>query len=205
MSGTSTRTVLTVGLRELCLSNGRDEMPVILVAEDEPAISETLVARLRGEGFETLQAFDGPSAVEQCLQEIPDLMILDLNLPGFDGLEVCRQVHAVRRTPVIMVTARADETDMLIGLGMGADDYITKPFSMRELMARLRVVLRRSQLGPNGEQDLIQTAALKIDPARRTALHLGSPVHLTPTEFDLLRTLAEAEGAVFTREQSTLR
>ena len=168
----------------------------ILVVEDERTIADALVTRLDAEGFRTLRAEDGPGAVDLALDEVPDLIILDLNLPGFDGLEVCRRVHAVRRVPVIMLTARSDETDLLVGLGLGADDYLTKPFSMKELTARVRAVLRRANdVGP------VASGALTLDPARRLAEFGGEPVHLTPTEFDLLRALQDANGTVLSRMQ----
>lgn len=168
----------------------------ILVVEDERSIADAVVSRLDAEGFKTLLAEDGPGAVETALDEVPDLVILDLNLPGFDGLEVCRQVHAVRRVPVIMLTARSDETDLLVGLGLGADDYLTKPFSMKELTARVRAVLRRAN-----EAGTVTFGALSLDTARRLAEFNGEPVHLTPTEFDLLRALQDANGAVLSRMQ----
>ncbi len=115
----------------------------ILVVDDEPTILDAVATRLRAEAFLVETAIDGPSAVAAAAATAPDLVVLDVMLPGFDGLEVCRRIHAVRATPVLMLTARSDETDMLIGLGIGADDYLTKPFSMRELVARVRVLLRR--------------------------------------------------------------
>ncbi len=168
----------------------------ILVVEDERSIADALVTRLDAEGFRALRAEDGPTAVQAALDELPDLIILDLNLPGFDGLEVCRRVHAVRRVPVIMLTARSDETDLLVGLGLGADDYLTKPFSMKELTARVRAVLRRAN-----DVGAVTCGALTLDPARRLAEFDGEPVHLTPTEFDLLRALQDANGAVMSRLQ----
>lgn len=186
--GGRTRTVEVVG----------NEIPAatVLIVEDERSIADALVDRLDAEGFQTLRAEDGPSAVQLALDGIPDLIILDLNLPGFDGLEVCRQVHAVRRVPVIMLTARSDETDLLVGLGLGADDYLTKPFSMKELTARVRAVLRRAS-----EVGAVTFGSLTLDPARRLAEFDGQPVHLTPTEFDLLRALFDANGAVLSRLQ----
>jgi DNA-binding response OmpR family regulator len=115
----------------------------ILVVDDEPTILAALATRLRAEEFLVETAVDGPSAVATAAATDPDLVVLDVMLPGFDGLEVCRRIQAARPTPVLMLTARTDETDMLIGLGIGADDYLTKPFSMRELVARVRVLLRR--------------------------------------------------------------
>ncbi len=123
-------------------------MKRILVVDDEPTILAAVATRLRAEEFLVETAVDGPSAVAAAAATDPDLVVLDVMLPGFDGLEVCRRIQAVRPTPVLMLTARSDETDMLVGLGIGADDYLTKPFSMRELVARIRVLLRRD--GPGG-------------------------------------------------------
>lgn len=174
-------------------------MGLILVVEDEPTIAEAVASRLRSEGFEVEIAADGPSAVERCNELSPDLVVLDLNLPGFDGIEVCRRIQIHRRTPVVMLTARDDETDMLVGLGVGADDYLTKPFSPRELMARIKAVLRRSESATSGP--MLTIGPIEIDPAMRRITDGGTEVHLTPTEFDLLRALAEAAGAVLSREQ----
>lgn len=170
----------------------------ILVVEDEATIAEAIASRFRSEGFEVDVVNDGLEAVDRAGQVLPDLVILDLNLPGLDGLEVCRQIQAVRRVPVVMLTARDDETDLLVGLGMGADDYLTKPFSPRELVARVRAVLRRTAEAPGPSLD---RADLRIDPALRKVLYNDNEVHLTPTEFDLLATLAEAGGSVFSRQQ----
>lgn len=180
-----------------------DHEVTILVVDDEPAIAAAVVARLEAEGFSTLSANDGPGAVATAVEHRPALMVLDLNLPGFDGIEVCRQVHAdpglapLGRIPVVMLTARGDETDLLVGLGVGADDYLVKPFSMKELVARIRAVLRRVALDPG--TDGAPISLLSLDPARRLASYQGEPVHFTPTEFDLLRALHEVEGAVLTR------
>jgi len=170
----------------------------ILVVEDEPIIADAVADRLRSEGFEATIASDGLVAVEQCMTLRPDLVILDLNLPGIDGLEVCRRIQATRRIPVVMVTARDDETDMLVGLGVGADDYLTKPFSPRELVARVKAVLRRAEANAGASLD---RGSLTIDPAGRIVCRDGEEVHLTPTEFDLIRVLAEAGNAVLSREQ----
>ncbi|MGF1598808.1 MAG: response regulator transcription factor [Acidimicrobiales bacterium] len=176
--------------------NRGDEATTILVVEDERAIADAVVARLTAEGFRTVHAADGLSAVAAAAGERPDLIVLDLNLPGFDGLEVCRRVHAERRVPVVMLTARSDETDLLVGLGVGADDYLTKPFSMKELTARIRAVLRRvNDVVPVG------SGPLHLDAARRTVEFRGTAVHLTPTEFDLLRALHDADGTVLSRLQ----
>jgi DNA-binding response OmpR family regulator len=171
----------------------------ILVVEDEPTIAQAVAARLEAEGFEVRTAADGLSAVETARVYEPELLVLDLMLPGLDGLEVCRRVQAERPVPVVMLTARDDETDLLVGLGVGADDYVTKPFSMRELVARIRAVLRRMErAAPEGEEPL-RYGPLLIDRAARRVRRDGREVHLTPTEFDLLECLARNPGTVLTR------
>jgi DNA-binding response OmpR family regulator len=178
---------------------------LILVVEDEPTIADAVATRLRSEGFDVAIAQNGPEAVNRCNELAPDLVVLDLNLPGFDGIEVCRQIQVHRRVPVVMLTARDDEADLLTGLSVGADDYLTKPFSPRELVARIKAVLRRSQAaGSTGRVLTLSLDAdrpIEIDPGCRRVTVGGEDVHLTPTEFDLLRALAEAGGAVLSREQ----
>src|SRR6188472_3646763 len=164
-----------------------------LVVEDERTINDALAQRLRAEGYVVEQAFDGPSAVERAAAVRPDVVLLDVMLPGFDGLEVCRRVQAARPVPVLMLTARDDEADVLVGLGVGADDYLTKPFSMRELVARVRTLLRRVVLAARSDA-VLQLGVVRIDRGRRHVEHDGAPVHLTPTEFDLLVCLAEQPG-----------
>ncbi|MFF5261865.1 response regulator transcription factor [Actinomadura viridis] len=191
----------------------------ILVVEDEPTLARAVADRLAAEGFAAEIAADGPSAVERARTWAPDLIVLDLMLPGFDGLEVCRRVQAERPVPVLMLTARDDETDLLVGLGVGADDYITKPFSMRELAARIRAVLRRAERPPAGTATGTATGTgtgtgtgtvagaagplragpLEIDPRARRVRRDGREVHLTPTEFELLACLARNSGTVLTR------
>jgi DNA-binding response OmpR family regulator len=177
----------------------------ILVVEDEPTINQAVADRLTAEGFSVRQAHDGPAAVETAASWEPDLVVLDVMLPGYDGLEVCRRVQAERPVPVLMLTARDDETDILVGLGVGADDYLTKPFSMRELVARVRVLLRRveraAELAKRAPAGRLEVGPLVIDRARRELTVDGQPVHLTPTEFDLLVCLAEEPGTVLTRER----
>jgi DNA-binding response OmpR family regulator len=173
----------------------------ILVVEDESAIAAAIKARLEQEGFAVDVATDGPSAVEACDRITPDLVLLDLMLPGFDGLEVCRRIQAHRHVPVIMVTAKDSETDVLVGLGVGADDYITKPFSMRELVARVHALLRRAQQGAPAAAKTVTVGDLTVDPQRRQVTRATEPVHLTATEFDLLHHLASNLGTVFSREQ----
>ena len=172
--------------------------PTILVVEDEASIASAVADRLRSEGFEVEVAADGLTGVERCEALQPDLVVLDLMLPGIDGLEVCRRIQQGRPVPVLMLTARDTETDLLVGLAVGADDYLTKPFSPRELVARIRAILRRvdQTVRPS---PVVRNGELEVDRAARTVRRSGEPVHLTPTEFDLLACLLEAEGAVMTR------
>ncbi len=172
----------------------------ILIIEDERDIAEVVSARLRSEGFSTEICGDGATGVERCLTLRPDLVVLDLMLPGLDGIEVCRQIQQVRRTPVVMLTAKDDEADILVGLGVGADDYVTKPFSPRELVARIQAVLRRAVEAPP-PSPRVRIGDIEIVEATRTVTRSAKPVHLTATEFDLLFVLASARGAVLTREQ----
>jgi DNA-binding response OmpR family regulator len=175
----------------------------VLVVEDEPTINRAVSDRLRAEGFLVDQAHDGPAAVSAFERNAPDLVVLDVMLPGFDGLEVCRRIQAVRPVPVLMLTARSEETDVLVGLGVGADDYMTKPFSQRELVARVRALLRRVEraaaLAAPGAVRM-EFPGLVIDPPLRQVTVDGSPVHLTPLEFDLLCALASAPGTVRSRD-----
>ncbi len=169
------------------------------MVEDEPGIADAVVSRLRAEGFEARSVGDGLEAVELCRQLRPDLVVLDLMLPGIDGLEVCRRIQADRRVPVVMLTARDDETDVLVGLSVGADDYVTKPFSPRELVARVRAVLRRVADAADGA--VLRHGGIELDHATRRVRRDGHEVHLTPIEFDLLAHLLARPGAVFRREQ----
>ena len=179
----------------------------VLVVEDEPVINQAVADRLTAEGFAVAQVYDGPTAVDTAAEWQPDVLVLDVMLPGFDGHEVCRRVQAERPVPVLMLTARDDETDILVGLGVGADDYLTKPFSMRELVARVRVLLRRveraAELAARGSDDQqeIRLGRLRIDRGGRRVQVAGEPVHLTPTEFDLLVCLADRPGTVLSRER----
>jgi DNA-binding response OmpR family regulator len=178
----------------------------VLVVEDEPTIAHAVASRLRAEGYLVELADDGPGAVEAALRQPPDAMVLDVMLPGFDGLEVCRRVQGHRPVPVLMLTARDDETDVLVGLGVGADDYMSKPFSMRELVARVNALVRRVDRARALAQAPDDAVALglgpvTIDRAERRVRRDGTEVHLTPTEFDLLVRLASSPRTVLTRER----
>jgi DNA-binding response OmpR family regulator len=172
----------------------------VLVVEDEPTIAESVAARLRAEGFAVDVAVDGPGAVAAARRVEPDAVVLDIMLPGFDGLEVCRRLQAERPVPIIMLTARDDETDLLVGLAVGADDYLTKPFSLRELAARVHALLRRAARAEPPPSSL-RLADLEINRAERRVSRGGAEAQLTPTEFDLLVYLAERPRAVLPRER----
>jgi len=174
----------------------------VLVVDDEEAIAEAVRARLQSEGFEVVVAGDGPEAIGLCEQVHPDLVVLDLMLPGMDGLEVCRQIQRDRWVPVLMLTARTEEADKVAGFAVGADDYLTKPFSLRELVVRVRAILRRMErIGALTTDEPIDRAGIAIDQARRTVSVDGADIQLTPLEFEILLTLARTPGVVFTREQ----
>jgi len=175
----------------------------ILLVEDDPVINQTVADRLTGEGYDVVRAYDGPGAVAACAESRPDAVVLDVMLPGFDGLEVCRRIQADRPVPVLMLTARDDESDILVGLGVGADDYLTKPFRMKELVARISALLRRVERAVELARDPspeMTVAGLRIDPGARRAWVGEEETRLTPTEFDLLVCLARSPGQVLTRE-----
>jgi DNA-binding response OmpR family regulator len=177
----------------------------VLVVEDDRAIADAVAARLRAEGFLVQIVGDGPSAVEAARRDPPDVVVLDVMLPGFDGLEVCRRIQAERPVPVLMLTARGEETDLLVGLAVGADDYMAKPFSMRELAARVHALLRRAAksvpaAAPAGPPTL-RFGDLEINQAERRVVRAGVEAHLTPTEFDLLVHLAGNPRTVLPRER----
>ena len=174
----------------------------ILVVDDEAAISEAVRARLSNEGFRVVLAADGPQALELADAEQPDLVVLDLMLPGMDGLEVCRRLQTRRWVPVLMLTARTEEADKVAGFAVGADDYLTKPFSLRELTVRVRAILRRvERISSTPSSDPIELGGLSIDPSRRKVSLDGEEVQLTPLEFEILLAMARDPGVVFTREQ----
>jgi DNA-binding response OmpR family regulator len=174
---------------------------LIAVIEDEETIAAAVAARLRAEGFDVEVAHDGPAGVDLCERVRPDLVVLDVMLPGLDGTEVCRRIQRAREVPVLMLTARDAEEDVLVGLGVGADDYMTKPFSMRELVARVRALLRRVERRPRGDGEVVVAGGVELDRARHRVVVDGAEVHLTPTEFDLLSLLMARPSVVFTREQ----
>lgn len=175
-------------------------MAKILVIEDEKELNKVLQAYLERSGFQAMGALNGDAGLDLWEKHNPDLVLLDLNLPGMDGLEVARAIRKVKDTPIIMVTARVDEVDRLIGLELGADDYITKPYSPREVVARVKAVLRRTgRQAPSQEQVHIGNLTIDID-AHEVTLD-GKVIQLTPTEFGILSTLASAPGRVFSRLQ----
>lgn len=175
----------------------------LLVVEDDPTINQAVADRLRAEGFDVVSAFDGPGALTVFEEQEPDLVLLDVMLPGFDGLEVCRRIQSQRPVPVLMLTAKVDETDVLVGLGVGADDYVAKPFRMREVVARVQALLRRvdraKELAETTEPPLA-VSDLVLHRATRRVQVGGTEVHLTPLEFDLLAMLAGQPGIVHSRE-----
>jgi DNA-binding response OmpR family regulator len=191
------------------------------VVEDEPTLADAVLARLNAAGFDTAYAATGPAALAVAREERPDALVLDVMLPGFDGFEVCRRLQAEQPVPVLMLTARDAESDLLAGLGAGADDYLTKPLSMRELIARITALLRRVDLvraqafqqGSEGGESVGEGAdpaaplelgspdrPLSVDRARRRVRADGAEVHLTPIEFDLLLSLARRPGQVVSRQ-----
>jgi DNA-binding response OmpR family regulator len=174
-------------------------MKTILVVDDAPNIVELLRLYLEGAGYATVVATDGPTAVELHRTRRPDLVILDLMLPGMDGFEVCRAIRRQADTPVVMLTARTDDVDAIVGLELGADDYVTKPFNPRALVARVKAILRRTD-GTVRLGRPIEVGRLRLDPRRREALVGGRAVELRAREFDLLAALARDPGVVLSRE-----
>ena len=172
----------------------------ILLVDDEDSVQKLLAYPLEREGFRVLQARDGEEALARFAEEHVDLVVLDLMLPKLDGLEVCKRLRAESEVPIIMLTARDDELDKVLGLELGADDYITKPFSIREFRSRVRALLRRAAATrPSGGGELIVADGLKIDVGRRSVEVRSGPVNLTYVEFELLRTLASHPGRVYSR------
>jgi DNA-binding response OmpR family regulator len=176
-------------------------MAKIVVVEDEAELAGAIAARLRSDGHTVEVAADGPSAVRLVGSTRPDAVVLDLMLPGFDGLEVCRRIQRDRAVPVIMLTARGSETDLVVGLEVGADDYLSKPFSMRELTARVRALLRRADRSSEEPDRRLRAGTIEVDVSRRRAWRSGQLVGLTATEFDLLAYFLTAPGVVRTRAE----
>jgi DNA-binding response OmpR family regulator len=177
-----------------------NEPGTIVVIEDEPGIADLVELYLRQEGFRVLQVDDGERGIEIVRQERPRLVILDVGLPGVDGLEVCRRLRAETHVPVLMLTARDGEIDRVLGLEMGADDYVTKPFSPRELGARVKAILRRAS-GPPTETNVLSVGDVEVDVGRREARAGGRVVSLATREFDLLQYLAKNAGLALSRQQ----
>ncbi len=171
----------------------------VLIVEDEAKIAQLVAKNLSSIGLETEQAEDGIGAMRRFRGTDFDLVLLDLMLPGIDGLEVCRRIRAESRVPILMLTARRTEADIVLGLEIGADDYLVKPFRVRELVARVRALLRRVE--PDEEEPVLSRGSLSVDPARRTVVIEGQPIELTTLEFDLLLFLARRPGRVFSRDQ----
>ncbi len=181
----------------------------VLIVEDEPTLLDTLEYNLKRQGYEVCTAADGPTAVEVARREEPDAIILDVMLPGIDGFEVCRVIRREMNVPILMLTARDDEVDKVVGLEVGADDYLTKPFSMRELMARVKALVRRVRLireeveAENGapKTEELSFGDLVIDASRREVLRDDTPLHLKPKEYELLIFLARNRGIVLSRDR----
>jgi DNA-binding response OmpR family regulator len=174
-------------------------MTRVLVVDDDPTVREVVVSYLKAEGYDVSDAADGASALAGIEQERPDLIVLDVMLPGVDGLEVCRRVRAVSQVPIIMLTALGAEADRVVGLELGADDYLTKPFSPRELVLRVSSILRRAGETVTPDPRVLQDGELVIDGPSRTVTISGRPVAVTVREFDLLRFLVSHPGVAFTR------
>jgi DNA-binding response OmpR family regulator len=179
------------------------ERATVLVADDEPKIRDIVRRYLQADGFAVTECADGPAALHTATHGNPDLVVLDIMLPGLDGIEVLRRLRETSQVPVILLTARDEEVDKLIGLAVGADDYLTKPFSARELAARARVILRRArrETAPAADAALIRRGGLTIDPARREVTTPNGPAALSALDFDLLLALARHPGHVLTRRQ----
>jgi len=173
----------------------------VLVVDDEPNIVELARMYLEKEGYRVESASNGATALEQIQTREPALIVLDLMLPELDGFEVCRRTRARSDVPIIMLTARDEDVDKIVGLELGADDYLTKPFNPRELVARVKAILRRSERSSRPSEQPLHVADLTIDPARREVSVAGEPIQLRAKEFDLLQAFAENKGIVLTREQ----
>ena len=178
-----------------------DSVKKILIVDDEPTLVATLRYNLEREGYRVLTADDGEKGLAMARANQPDLMILDLMLPVIDGFEVCRLLRREMTVPILMLTAKTDEVDKVVGLEIGADDYVTKPFSMRELLARVKALLRRAETAPIVDGDLLTAGDLRVDLRRREASKSGQTLTLKPKEYELLIFLLRNRGRAFTREQ----
>lgn len=182
------------------MATHNEAVTTVLVVDDEPIVREVVVRYLQRDGYRTLEAADGLRARKLIEDDPPSLVVLDVMLPGTDGLALCRWIRSMSTLPVILLTARGEEADRIVGLELGADDYVTKPFSPRELAARVRSVLRRSE--PTvGRREPVTLDELTIDPGSRVVTKSGEPLQLTAKEFDLLLFLASYPGQVFSRDQ----
>jgi DNA-binding response OmpR family regulator len=176
-------------------------MKKVLVVDDEPTLVATLKYNLEREGYHVIAAADGEAGLSAARANRPDLILLDLLLPVMDGLEVCRILRREMTTPILMLTAKTDEIDKVVGLELGADDYVTKPFSMRELLARVRALLRRAETAPAAETEVLVAGELQVDLRRREASRGGQALPLKPKEFELLAFFLRNRGRAFTRDQ----
>ncbi len=176
-------------------------MATILIVEDDAHVADMIQLALEREGYRVLKAFDGQRGLDIARAQRPDLIVLDLMLPVLDGFSVCRAVRQTQQTPILMLTARTDEVDKVLGLELGADDYLTKPFSPRELVARIRAILRRATPGAGEEKERLDFPSITIDLAGHDVQVNGNSIPLTPKEFDLLAFLASSPGRVFSRDQ----
>jgi len=176
-------------------------LETVLVIDDDPGLASLLGEFLGTRGLSVTTAAGGPTGLARLRAGGVDLVVLDVMMPGMDGFEVLREIRRDSRIPVIMLTARGDDTDRIVGLEMGADDYLSKPFNPRELLARIRAVLRRATEAPGGEDEALHACGIRLDPARREVSVDGAPVELTTTEFDILRALMASAGRVIPRER----
>lgn len=173
----------------------------VLVVDDERLLVKALKHSLEREGYEVLTAYDGEEALRAVDEQGPDIVVLDIMLPKVDGFTVCRRIRQAHQVPIIMLTAKTDDVDKILGLEFGADDYLTKPFNTRELVARIRAILRRAEAAGRSVEGRLRVGDLEIDQRARRVIRAGTRVHLTPKEFDLLCLLAANPGQVFSREE----